>query len=131
MKAGAPKAGLAFGIPPRIVTPDTELGDTSLLIKVDNHTENKLKPAKNPKSYYLRYGIVEQLPIVLESGSSDTSNPINAAKIAVEKNYSDGISGVIAYDGVDGGTMGRMVLYFVVPQSDSEDNLFRVRAQFQ
>lgn len=83
-------------------------------------------PATNPKSYYLKYGIIEQHPTVLESGKSGVSKPIIAAKIVVEKNYSNGILGIVAFNSVEGGTLGRMVIYFSIPESDSEDNVLRV-----
>lgn len=102
------------------------LGNCSLVIKVDNRTRNIFKPATNPKSYYLKYGIVVEPPVELEPAKPDASSPITAAKIAVEQNYTDGILGIIAFNCVDGGQMGRMVCYFLVPQSDSEDNVFRV-----
>lgn len=102
------------------------MADTPRLkIKVDNKTKNTFDPATNPKAYYLKHGIVMQVPSTIKS-ATDPSTIALIAEIGVEPQYTDGIQGIVAFKCKDGGEMGELVLYFNIPAADSEDNDFRV-----
>lgn len=115
----------------------SQAGKSSLTVRVDNRTSSTFSPA-GPKSSFIKYGIFLQPAKPgdeVKCINAKTPSPIEAAKIYVEDGHTDGIKAIIAFDCFDDSedhtVIGRMVLYFCVPDSDSEDNVLKVSFEFR